>query len=109
MRQPVGEMLVAEAAQPNACLQREIVSSRDYHDHLASARATGHGPPRRALRSSQRASGDPVRIIAVSALLRERMLYSQRWPISRAESRAEADSFFWPSGTWSQTHWTTIG
>jgi AraC-like DNA-binding protein len=39
-------------------------------------------------------AGDRVRIIAVSALLREMMLYSARWPISRTESRAEADSFF---------------
>jgi AraC-like DNA-binding protein len=40
------------------------------------------------------AAGDRVRIIAVSALLREMMLYSVRWPISRTESAAEADSFF---------------
>ena len=39
-------------------------------------------------------AGDRVRIIAVSALLREMMLYSARWPISRSESGAEADSFF---------------
>src|SRR5215472_16277009 len=39
-------------------------------------------------------AGDRVRIIAVSALLREMMLYSVRWPISRTESGAEADSFF---------------
>jgi AraC-like DNA-binding protein/quercetin dioxygenase-like cupin family protein len=39
-------------------------------------------------------AGDRVRIIAVSALLREMMLYSQRWPISRTESGAEPDSFF---------------
>src|SRR5689334_7262748 len=38
--------------------------------------------------------GDRVRIIAVSALLREMMLYSARWPISRTESGPEADSFF---------------
>jgi hypothetical protein len=38
--------------------------------------------------------GDRVRIIAVSALLRELMLYSARWPISRTESGAAADSFF---------------
>ncbi|HEX3650186.1 MAG TPA: helix-turn-helix transcriptional regulator [Pseudonocardiaceae bacterium] len=38
--------------------------------------------------------GDRVRIIAVSALLREMMLYSARWPISRTESGADADSFF---------------
>ena len=40
------------------------------------------------------AAGDRVRIIAVSALLREMMLYSVRWPISRTESGVEADSFF---------------
>jgi AraC-like DNA-binding protein len=40
------------------------------------------------------AAGDRVRIIAVSALLREMMLYSARWPISRAGSGVEADSFF---------------
>jgi AraC-like DNA-binding protein len=40
------------------------------------------------------AAGNRVRIIAVSALLREMMLYSARWPISRTESGAEADSFF---------------
>jgi len=39
-------------------------------------------------------AGDRVRIIAVSALLREMMLYSARWPMSRAESGAEANSFF---------------
>lgn len=39
-------------------------------------------------------AGDRVRIIAVSALLREMMLYSVRWPISRTESGMEADSFF---------------
>src|ERR1700729_4564428 len=39
-------------------------------------------------------AGDRVRIIAVSALLREMMLYSVRWPISRIESGMEADSFF---------------
>ena len=39
-------------------------------------------------------AGDRVRIIAVSALLREMMRYSVRWPISRAESGMEADSFF---------------
>ena len=38
--------------------------------------------------------GDRVRIIAVSALLREMMLYSARWQVSRTESGAEADSFF---------------
>ena len=37
---------------------------------------------------------DRVQIIAVSALLREMMLYSARWPISRTESGVEADSFF---------------
>ena len=40
------------------------------------------------------AAGDRVRIIAVSALLREMMLYSVRWPITRTEPRVEADSFF---------------
>jgi AraC-like DNA-binding protein len=40
------------------------------------------------------AAGDRVRIIAVSALLREMMLHSARWPISRTEPGAEADSFF---------------
>jgi AraC-like DNA-binding protein len=40
------------------------------------------------------AAGDRVRIIAVSALLREMMLYSARWPISRSESGVQADSFF---------------
>jgi len=39
-------------------------------------------------------AGDRVRIIAVSALLREMMRYSVRWPISRTESGMEADSFF---------------
>src|SRR6266567_953485 len=39
-------------------------------------------------------AGDRVRIIAVSALLREMMLYSARWPISRTESGVEAESFF---------------
>jgi AraC-like DNA-binding protein/mannose-6-phosphate isomerase-like protein (cupin superfamily) len=39
-------------------------------------------------------AGDRVRIIAVSALLREMMLYSARWPVSRTESGAAADSFF---------------
>jgi AraC-like DNA-binding protein len=39
-------------------------------------------------------AGGRVRIIAVSALLREMMLYSARWPISRTESAVEADSFF---------------
>jgi AraC-like DNA-binding protein len=38
--------------------------------------------------------GDRVRIIAVSVLLREMMLYSVRWPISRTGSGAEADSFY---------------
>jgi len=40
------------------------------------------------------AAGDRVRILAVSALLREMMLYSARWPVSRAESGVEADAFF---------------
>ncbi|HUC24479.1 MAG TPA: helix-turn-helix transcriptional regulator [Streptosporangiaceae bacterium] len=39
-------------------------------------------------------AGDRVRIIAVAPLLREMMLYSARWPISRTESGVEADSFF---------------
>jgi transcriptional regulator GlxA family with amidase domain len=39
-------------------------------------------------------AGDRVRVIAVSALLREMMLYSVRWPISRTGSGVEADSFF---------------
>ncbi|TCC50672.1 AraC family transcriptional regulator [Kribbella capetownensis] len=39
-------------------------------------------------------AGDRVRIIAVSTLLREMMLHSARWPISRAESGVEANSFF---------------
>jgi AraC-like DNA-binding protein len=39
-------------------------------------------------------AGDRVRIVAVSALLREMMLYAERWPVSRTESAAEADSFF---------------
>jgi AraC-like DNA-binding protein len=39
-------------------------------------------------------AGDRVRIIPVSALLREMMLYSERWPISRTESGAGPDSFF---------------
>jgi AraC-like DNA-binding protein len=40
------------------------------------------------------AAGDRVRIVAVSSLLREMMLYSVRWPISRPGSGEEADSFF---------------
>src|SRR5690349_2806866 len=40
------------------------------------------------------AAGDRVRIIAVSALLREMMVYSKRWPISRSTSSPEADAFF---------------
>ena len=40
------------------------------------------------------AAGDRVRIIAVSALLREMMLYSVRWPISRTEPQGAAGSFF---------------
>jgi AraC-like DNA-binding protein len=39
-------------------------------------------------------AGDRVRIIPVSALLREMMLYSERWPISRTESGEGADAFF---------------
>jgi AraC-like DNA-binding protein len=40
------------------------------------------------------APGNRVRIIAVSALLREMMLYSARWPMSRGGSGAADDSFF---------------
>lgn len=40
------------------------------------------------------AAGDRVRVIAVSALLREMMLYSARWPVSRTESGPDADAFF---------------
>lgn len=40
------------------------------------------------------AAGDRIRIIAVSALLREMMLYSVRWPIARTESGAQSDSFY---------------
>lgn len=40
------------------------------------------------------AAGDRVRILPVSALLREMMLYSVRWPISRTEPVAGADPFF---------------
>ena len=39
-------------------------------------------------------AGDRVRILSVSTLLREMMLYSVRWPISRTESTAGADPFF---------------
>jgi AraC-like DNA-binding protein/quercetin dioxygenase-like cupin family protein len=39
-------------------------------------------------------AGGRVRIIAVSALLREMMRYSVRWPVSRTESGAAADAFF---------------
>jgi AraC-like DNA-binding protein len=39
-------------------------------------------------------AGDRVRIIAVSPLIREMMLYSVRWPISRSEPAAGADPFF---------------
>jgi AraC-like DNA-binding protein len=38
--------------------------------------------------------GDRVRIIAVSPMLREMFLHSERWPIGRAESGPQADSFF---------------
>ena len=38
--------------------------------------------------------GDRVRVIAVSALLREMLLHSARWPISRTESGPQAESFF---------------
>jgi AraC-like DNA-binding protein len=40
------------------------------------------------------AAGSRVRIIAVSALLREMMLYSARWPVSRTELGAGSDAFF---------------
>lgn len=39
-------------------------------------------------------AGDRVRIIAVSGPLREMMLYSTRWPISRVGSGVEANAFF---------------
>ena len=40
------------------------------------------------------AAGDRVRIVSVSALLREMMVYCVRWPITRTEPRVEAESFF---------------
>ena len=38
--------------------------------------------------------GDRVRILAVPAVLREMMVYSERWPIGRSGSEALAQSFF---------------
>lgn len=38
--------------------------------------------------------GDRARILAVSPLIREMMLYALRWPIGRAESDPVADGFF---------------
>lgn len=38
--------------------------------------------------------GDRVRILAVPALLREMIVYSERWPIGRAVSDTVADAFF---------------
>ena len=38
--------------------------------------------------------GDRARILAVSPVIREMMLYALRWPIGRAESDPVADSFF---------------
>ncbi|MFI5895196.1 AraC family transcriptional regulator [Actinoplanes sp. NPDC051513] len=38
--------------------------------------------------------GDRVRVLAISPLLREMLLHSERWPIDRAESGPAADSFF---------------
>jgi AraC-like DNA-binding protein len=56
------------------------------------------------------AAGDRVRIIAVSALLREMMLYSARWPISRTDSGAdsEADSGA-DSGAAADSFFRTLG
>jgi AraC-like DNA-binding protein len=38
--------------------------------------------------------GHRARILAVSPLIREMMIYALRWPIERAESDAESDGFF---------------
>ena len=38
--------------------------------------------------------GDRARILAVSPLIREMMIYALRWPIDRADGDAESDSFF---------------
>ena len=40
------------------------------------------------------APGDRARILAVSPLIREMMIYALRWQIDRAEGDAESDSFF---------------
>jgi transcriptional regulator GlxA family with amidase domain len=39
-------------------------------------------------------AGDRARILAVSPLIREMMLYALRWPIERAEGDDESDTFF---------------
>lgn len=39
-------------------------------------------------------AGDRARILAVSPLIREMMLYALRWPIEREESDPESDGFF---------------
>ena len=38
--------------------------------------------------------GDRARILAVSPLIREMMIYALKWPIGRAESDAVSDGFF---------------
>jgi AraC-like DNA-binding protein len=40
------------------------------------------------------APGDRVRILAVPGVLREMIVYSQRWPIGRSDSESMAESFF---------------
>ena len=40
------------------------------------------------------APGDRARILAVSPLIREMMIYALRWPIDRADGDGESDSFF---------------
>ena len=40
------------------------------------------------------AGGDRARIVAVSPLIREMMVYALRWPIDRADSDAVSDGFF---------------
>jgi AraC-like DNA-binding protein len=40
------------------------------------------------------APGDRARILAVSPLIREMMIYALRWQIDRADGDAESDSFF---------------
>ncbi len=55
-------------------------------------------------RAVDRRSGDRARIIAVSPLIREMMIYALRWPIDRAhgdDSVRYASSAPWP--TWSPT------